>query len=545
MCDTNDNTKRQLSLDNIKEHNKDHKAWSRRNFLHSLGLMGGAGVALGGFSVGAMASPSLLPSFLTEGPEDRILVLIRLKGGNDGLNMIVPLFDYGTYAQARPTIKIPESDITSLNSKFGMPKTMDNLNSLWDDGAMKVINSVGYDNQNLSHFTSSDIWNSANQNIQTSVDKSGWLGRYLLFQDPDYLENLPDIPGAIKISSGGSISFYNPDQIDLAVNFNTPDRLLQVAETGEAYDVNNLPDDCYYGDQVGYLRSILNVTYNYAPKISEAYLAVQNSVAYSNNELSRQLAIVARLIKGNLGTRLYMVTLDGFDTHENQNENHPVLMETIANAVSEFYSDLKVDDLDRNVLSLTFSEFGRRIQENTNGTDHGAAAPVMLFGPELNGSDVLGEDPDFDDLDQNANLKHHTDFREIYASILEYWLCLNPMDVDTILGDSYERLDNLGFSCDPISSTSAPVKQNVLHSVRNNSAGGVTISYTLERPGNIDLTVYTIMGQKLKTIHHGYQIQGTHNSDFSLPFGGYNTLPLIYKLEAQGKVYSGKFIIAN
>jgi len=545
MSEINDTTKRHLGKENSLEHKQDHKSWSRRSFLHSLGLMGGAGVALGGFSVGAMASPSLLPSFLMEGPEDRILVLIRLKGGNDGLNMVIPVFNYGAYAQARPSIKIPENEITALNDKFGLPSTMDNLNDLWNNGAMKVINSVGYDNQNLSHFSSSDIWNSANQDIQSSIDKSGWLGRYLLFQDPDYLENLPEVPGAIKISSGGSISYYNPDQIDLAVNFNTPDRLLEVAESGVVYDVNNLPDDCYYGEQVGYLRSILNVTYNYAPKISEAFLAAQNSVAYSSNELSRQLAIVARLIKGNLGTRLYMVTLDGFDTHENQNEMHPILMRFIADAVSEFYNDLKSDDLDKNVLSMTFSEFGRRIQENTNGTDHGAAAPLMMFGPELNGSDVLGKDPDFNDVDQNGNLKHDIDFRQIYASILEYWLCLNPVDVDTILGDSYERMDNLGFACDPISSTTTPVKQNIVHGVRPNPAGGMVINYTLDRPGNINLTVYTIMGQKLKTLHHGYQTSGAHQANFILPYGGYSALPLVYKIEAQGRSYSGKFVMAN
>jgi len=457
--------------------------------------------------------------------------------------MVVPLFNYSEYASARQTIKIPEDDIIPLNDKFGLPVTMEKLTPLWNEGAMKVVNSVGYDNQNLSHFTSSDIWNSANQNIQSSIDKSGWLGRYMLFQDPDYLENLPDVPGAIKISSGGSISYHNPDQIDLAVNFNTPDRLLQVAETGTVYDVNNLPDDCYYGEQVGYLRSILNVTYNFAPKISEAYNALENSVAYSDNDLSRQLAIVARLIKGGLGTRLYMVTLEGFDTHENQNDSHPLLMNYIASAVSEFYDDLKASDLDNNVLAMTFSEFGRRIQENGSGTDHGAAAPLLMFGPELNGSDVLGEDPDFSDLDENANLKHKTDFREIYASILEYWLCLNPVDVDAILGDSYNRIDNLGFVCDPISSTSAPVSQHVSHEVRQNPGGGVTIHYTLDRPGNINLTVYTIMGQKLETLHHGYQTSGQHQKEFVLSYSGLQTLPLVYKLEAQGRVYSGKFII--
>lgn len=154
-----------------------------------------------------------------------------------------------------------------------------------------------------------------------------------------------------------SYQFQNPDSIDLAVNFNTPDKLIEVAEKGFIYDTDNLPDDCYYGDQIGYLRSILNITYKYAPNISKAYNAATNANVYSGNELSRQLAIVARLIKGNLGTRLYMVTLDGFDTHENQNTNHPKLMNDIASAISEFYNDLQVGGKANDVLSMTFSEF--------------------------------------------------------------------------------------------------------------------------------------------------------------------------------------------
>ena len=204
-------------------------------------------MALGGFSVSALGATSLMPALTGGNNDDRILVLIRLKGGNDGLNTIIPTFDYGTYQSVRPQIGIPTNQIIQLNDKFGMPNTMAGLEGLWIEGSMKVINTVGYENHNLSHFTSSDIVSSANTDYAVNPDKSGWLGRYILKNNPDYLENLPDAPGAIKISSGSSITYYNPEMIDLAVNFNTPDRLLQIAETGFVYDTENLPDDCYYG----------------------------------------------------------------------------------------------------------------------------------------------------------------------------------------------------------------------------------------------------------------------------------------------------------
>ena len=544
MCNEHSKHKRGISLKDKEAHSEDHKNWSRRNFIQTLGLTTGAGMALGGFSVSALGATSLMPALVGGDNDDRVLVLIRLKGGNDGLNTIIPTFDYGTYQSLRPQIGIPTNQIIQLNDKYGMPNTMANLEGLWNDGSMKVINTVGYEDHNLSHFTSSDIVSSAKTDYAANPDKSGWLGRYILNNNPDYLENLPAAPGAIKISSGSSITYYNPDMIDLAVNFNTPDRLLQIAETGFVYDTENLPDDCYYGDQVGFLRSILNVTFNYAPEISTAFGVGSNDVAYSNNELSRQLSIVAKLIKGNLGTKLYMVTLDGFDTHENQNNSHPVLMNNLSNAISEFYADLATTEKDKCVLSMTFSEFGRRIEQNASGTDHGTAAPVMLFGAGVNGNGFLGDDPDLINTDNNGNLHHSIDFRQIYATVLEQWLCVDPVDVDSILGDSFERLD-MGLECMSVSTADIPIKQRVTHWASDNGMGGTDIHYELDRPGNVNLSIYTMMGQKVQTLVNGYQFAGKQRETFSNRTYGFSTLPLIYRIEANGKVYSGKFVAVN
>ncbi len=543
MCQDHHN--RGISLKDKKAHSQDHKNWSRRSFLQNLGLTGGAGIFMGGYSLSAMHNAALLPALGNGGVDDRILVLIRLKGGNDGLNTIIPLFDYGTYASNRPTIAVPQNNITNLSNAFGIPNTMQSLMPLWNDGAMKVINSVGYDNHNLSHFTSSDIWNSGNQNIEMDLNKSGWLGRYILNQKPDYLENLPDIPAAIKVSSGSNITYHNPNRIDLAVNFNSTDRLQEIAETGLLYDTENLPDDCYYGEQVGFLRSLLNVTANYAGVISDAFNLGSNDVSYESNELSRQLSIVARLIKGRLGTKLYMVTLNGFDTHEQQNQKHPQLMNELSTAVNSFYADLQSADVDQNVLSMTFSEFGRRVRENSGGTDHGTAAPVMLFGPSLNGNGILGQDPDMDDLDNTGNMKHGTDFRSIYATVLEYWLCLDPMSVDNILGNDYQRLDNMGIDCMSVSTSETPVAQNVSHKAIPQGDGSTIIEYTLDRPGLTNVTIYSFFGHKISTLQTGYQNAGTHKLRFINKLGGARTAPLVYKIHSGNKVESGKFIVTN
>lgn len=545
MCNDHHNHKRETSLKDKKRHQEDHANWSRRSFIQTLGLATGAGMTMGGFSVNALASNLMLPALSTVGIDDRILVLIRLKGGNDGLNTIVPLFDYSKYAQERPTLKWELSQLTSLDAdgKFAIPDVMDQLRPLWDNGAMKVINGVGYENHSLSHFSSTDNWNSGNSNYEESEDKSGWLGRYILDNNPNYLDDLPDIPGAIKISSGSAVTFHNPDDVDLAVSFNTPDRLLQMAENGTIFNTDDLPDDCYYGDQVGYIRDLMNITFNYAPQISAAYTAGINEVNYTNNELSRQLSIVAKLIKGNLGTRLYMVTLDGFDTHENQKNKHSDLLTNLSFAINEFYSDLgsKAND----VLSMTFSEFGRRINENLGGTDHGTAAPVMLFGPALNGNGILGDDPDMDDVDGTGNLRHGTDFRSVYATILENWLCVDPMGVDLILGDTYDRLAGLGLDCLETGIDHLPIVQDVSHHIRPNGLGGMIIEYELQRPGPIEVSIYSMMGQKVITLVNGYQQKGIHQATYYNRYAGLATVPLVYKIRTKSKNYSGKFIIQN
>ncbi len=530
--------RRGSALEHGRAHQRDHAYWSRRNFLYTLGMAGTATMTLGSLRLTAMSS-SPLAFALNEGREDRILVLIRLKGGNDGLNMIVPIYDYSTYRASRPTIAIPERDLIGLNDTFGMPNTMQPLQPIWEEGQMKVVHAVGYPEPNLSHFGSSDIWASARDTAESAT--SGWLGRWLNGQYPDFLTNPPDLPPAIQIGGSGNLVFQNEDMLNLGVVVNNPEELAEIAENGELYNATDVPE-CQYGEQLSFLRTVANSTFKYAEIIAGAYEQSANALEYSYS-LGRQLALVARLIKGGLGTRLYMVTLDGFDTHANQADIHPNLMRDLSTSVQEFFQDLSDGGWDEQVLCMSHSEFGRRVDQNgSGGTDHGTAAPLILFGSGLNGSGFVGQSSSLQDLDAVGNLRYTTDFRQVYATLLESWLCINAMTVDQVLGANYGRLQ-LGLQCQT-TATSNPAGPMLEHYVAN-QPGAPTIHYSLPRAARVYIGIYNTMGQQVAVLFEGRQYRGDHQQTVAarlpqLPPGQY-----VYSIRTMGGVFSGKLLLTR
>ncbi len=521
------------SLQDGFAHHMAHRQWSRRGFLKGLGIAGGMSMLLGKTPISA-TTPSPFMKALSEAQTDRVLVLIRLKGGNDGLNTIVPVGDYGTYSSLRPTVAIPKSDLIGLSPEFGIPNYMGSLQELWQGGQMKVVHSVGYPNQNLSHFRSSDIWATASN--ANEVVQDGWLGRYLSDEFPDFLTNPPAIPPAVQIGGTGSLVFKEGLN-NLSVIVNNPEQLFEIAQNGALYDTQAVPE-CLVGDQLSFLRSVANATFIYAGIIKEAYDAGANSVDYST-QLGQQLSLVARLIRGNLGTKLYMVELEGFDTHANQNNFHPNLVNNLSEAVSDFFADLESAGLADKVLAMTFSEFGRRIEQNgSNGTDHGAAAPLMLFGGGLNGNGFVGTAPDLEDLDNVGNLKHHTDFREIYATLLENWLCLDASTVDGVLGENFDRIGDLGLDCTGIVSAEEAQKPSIRHEARYDKNGEILLHYTLPYSTHVRVDIHNLSGQLVQTLVNDYQLSGTHQvtfapSNYRLPIGQY-----LYRIVANGTAVS-------
>lgn len=513
-----------------------HAHTSRRDFLRTLGFVGAGSLLLGKLPVNALSN-SPLAYWLSRAESDRILVIIRLKGGNDGMNMVVPVFDYGTYLRNRPTLAIPQSQLLGIGSEFALPQVMQPLHRRWQQGAMQVVHSVGYANQNLSHFRSSDIW--ASGNTEDAVLNSGWLGRWIDSAYPNLVLDPPAAPPAIQIGGAGNLLFNNEDMLNLGMVVGRPEELARIASQGQLYDAEDVPD-CYYGEQLQFVRRLANNTFTYAGAISNAYDRATNSREYSGS-LGDQLAIVARLIKGGLNTRLYMVTLDGFDTHAKQPEYHPALLQNLAAAVDAFFADLSAGGHDQRVLTMSISEFGRRIEENASqGTDHGAAAPLLLCGPALESNAFAGTAPNLQQLDEIGNLPASTDFRSVYATVLEQWLCVPAPAVNDILGADYPRMATLGLTCNATGTRNPGGGNNIKRRiVRTDDEWVLTLE--LSRAGQVRIQLLNILGQSQQVLFTG-SLPGGEQQLRLHPTGHLARGPYIIIIEAGAEIASEKVI---
>lgn len=524
-----------LAKENAQAHSKDHIHWSRRDFMQSVGLTTSMGMLLGNLPLKAFTSLSMNYA----GETDRVLVVIRLAGGNDGLNTVVPIFDYGRYNQLRPSIGIQSNNLTNLTDELAVPSQAEGFQQLWNKDLMKIVQAVGYPDQNLSHFRSTDIWSTASDSDEDIP--SGWLGRLITQDDPDVTINPPDHPSAVQIGNSGNLTFNDQDNVNLSFQVSNTNQLFQIANNGQAYPIDGLPD-CLHGAQIEFVRQLANDTYRYADVIKNAYEKGENKVEFTNSSLANQLAIVSRLIKGGLKTSFYMVTLNGFDTHANQPNAHLNLLRTLSSNVDEFFQDLKYSEDDQRVLAMTASEFGRRPQQNaSNGTDHGAAAPLFVFGPAVEGSQFVGEHPDLNDLDAANNLKFKIDFRQVYQTILTEWLCFPPAEVSGILNNSYDSLD-LGFSCQA-TRTISPARpmseiKMITHHLRH-------FTFSVEMSGSHygKVIVYDIQGRVVVKLYRGILHQGSNKFDLDTTRHQMSPGMYIFTVQSGGTIAKRKFMV--
>tara|TARA_R110000751_G_scaffold138157_1_gene241740 strand:- start:1418 stop:3133 length:1716 start_codon:yes stop_codon:yes gene_type:complete len=554
-------------------HDLEHKTWSRRSFLQALGIAGSGSMMLGSNFLTASA-PSPLTSAIAMAETDNILILIRLSGGNDGLSTIIPIEQYDIYANARPNIYLPESKILRLTDEFGVPTYMKSLEPMWGEGQFKAVHGVGYEGQSLSHFTGSDIF--ANTDLSTtgfSGRDTGWMGRHFEYLYPDYLSDFPgsrpEGPAAIQVGNYGSLVFEG-EETNYAFVTNNIDQLEQIAETGLQYPINDeLFDNCMYSDQIKFLRGVSNVTNEYAGTIHDAYMRGSNQIEYQDNGFARQLALLARLIKGNLGTKVYMISMGGFDTHGNQPLVHERLMTQLSIAVDNFYDDLAFTQQDDKVLSMTFSEFGRRIFENgSNGTDHGKAAPTLFFGSGLNGSAFVGDHPSLDEPNGRGNLEYTMDFRNLYATVLAEWLCVDIPLVEQHIMDGYKYTPvNLGFNCsgvdfpDIVYSDGQPTPPTPTDPTGENPNPELldaivhkpfyptdsTPHIYLEMPfsGHVDIQLFNIMGQHLGTVYNEIMLEGSIEINVRERLSTYLASgKYIYRIQVQDKKLSKSIMVA-
>jgi len=406
---------------------------------------------LGGFKLKAFAGSPLIQNLLNVNTKGRVLVVIQLAGGNDGLNTVIPIEFYPAYKNARSNIAIAEEQILRLNGtdKTGLNPAMCSLQQLFNEDKLAIVQAVSYPKPSFSHFRATDIWLTAEESNQDL--NTGWMGRYLNQLYPEFPKQYPNSimpdPLAIQIGSVVSPALQGP-AFPMAMAISNPDSFYKMLNEKNI----NAGSTSISQDQLDFIRQISEKTDAYADVIKNAAKKViKQSSLYADkgkNSLSDQLKIVSRLIAGGLQTKIYMVSIGGFDTHAKQTDvnntsvgTHAILLQKVSDAIYAFMDDLKLQNVEDRVVGMTFSEFGRRIKSNASGgTDHGAGAPVFVFGKPVK-SGIIGNNPLIPtNATSNDNIAMQNDFRSVYATLLKNWLGASVAEMPDILQKDFELL---------------------------------------------------------------------------------------------------------
>ncbi len=369
-----------------------------------------------------------------------VLVVVELAGGNDGLNTVIPYAD-DEYAKNRSTLRFTANEVHKIDSYLGFHPRMEGFKRLFDDGYLSVVQGVGYPNPNQDHAVGMRNWQTAlpdQPNCQT-----GWLGR-----TADYdLRDGKTIPPAIHVSDGPQPFALNAETGIIPSVRSLDD--LQIKEWPDAkgtqiqhFSLDDTPKVQTHNPLRDFIERCASNAQQDSQRMDEIARSTKSNVEYPSFRLARQLQTIAGLIRADLGIRIFYTDLSGgsiggFDNHANQRGNHCALLHQLSESVTAFVHDLKKDNLIDQVLLMTFSEFGRTLKENgRRGTGHGSAAPMFLAGGSLKGG-LIGNHPSLTNLDDSGSPKHHTDFRQVYSTILEDWL---QYDSEAILGKKYSKI---------------------------------------------------------------------------------------------------------
>lgn len=497
----------------------------RRSFLQKSSLLS-APLLLGGVPVSAISDQSFLS--LLNGDSDRVLVLIQLNGGNDGLATIIPRDQQSNLAAVRENILIPEDEFLNITDTVALHPSLTGLEEVYNGGKLNIVQSVGYPDQNRSHFRSLDIWHSgsgANEFLDT-----GWLGRYLDTQFPGFPEGYPNesCPDPLAMTIGSAVTETCQG---LSSNFSLavvdPENLSALAAPAN----NDLAEGCY-GTRLAFLINTIEQTNSYNEVIEAANMQGSNlSDKYpEDNELAIKLRTVARLISGGLGTKIYVVSLGGFDTHADQTVEgesttgiHANLLQTLGDAICAFQDDMQLLGLEERVVGMTYSEFGRRIRSNASfGTDHGTAAPLMIFGSCVNAG-IIGDNPEIStEVDNQEGVPMQYDFRSVYGSILMDWFGVAEDEVRGLLFEEFQHLPILRDCA--ITDVATPLTEGKPIKLYPNPFQNTT---TLElSTGNewVKISIFDVIGHELKVVSNRTFPAGDHRVSIDtskLPTGTY------------------------
>ncbi len=440
----------------------------RRKFLRNIGAVSAAPILLNGLPVQSFATPGMLSMLNCDGIGDRVLVVLFMKGGNDGINTLVPINQYDTYVNHRPDIHLENSGANSIinldsnlsiEDQIGLNPGMTSFKSMYDDGMANIVQSVGYANVNQSHFKSTDLWltggDSTPQNFNLT---SGWMGRYMEHAFPGIAGNpssqFPDPLGIQLGDTKPSIGFHDhaSEYVGSNLGWQYPGDLSGLLSgLGTAPHATMMNTD--FGKEIEYIMNVENNTNTYGNRISDVFNAGSNSgVTYPDSGLGYQLSSVARLLSGGSKTKIFLIHTYGFDTHADQVVagqthlgNHSEILKDVFDSIKVFHQDLANLGIEQKVITSTFSEFGRRVTQNGSlGTDHGLQAPMFLFGSSVNPG-VIGTNVDLSVVTDSGNLVDplQYDYRSVFKTLLQDWLAADNSIITDVGFDPVPKIPGL------------------------------------------------------------------------------------------------------
>jgi len=469
----------------------------RRDFIKRTGLSA-LGIPL---VMKDVSYQSILKPLFTIGEDakDRILVIIRMNGGNDGLNTVIPLDSYTNLVKQRPNIILPKKDILEVStSHIGFHSTMTGMRNMFNDGNLSIIQNVGYENQNRSHFKSTDLWS---RGLIGNNGTSGWLGRFLDQEHPNFPDDYPsdEHKDPFAISVGNQVSSTCQGLLsNFSMAVPDPTKVNQLSTSLNAFENST------YGDKLKFISFIINQSNSYSVQIENAIDSGNTlSTLYdSKNRLAKQMRGVAQLISGGLQTKVYILNVNGFDTHSAQVDandtnsgNHQKLLKTVSDAVEAFQDDLKLLGIEDKVLGMTFSEFGRQIASNASyGTDHGEAAPMFLFGSCLKKT-IIGNNPVISSkVTPQKAVDFEYDFRDIYASILKDWFLVPSSQIQSLFEHQIIFQSLISCGADQVSE----VEEEIIV-YPNPTVSTATLAFSSAKE-HVELALFDLTGQRVKTL---------------------------------------------
>jgi len=541
----------------------------RRGFLKKVPLAASAPFVLNGIPLGVLAKGQL-QQVAAASTNDKVLVLIQLHGGNDGLNAVIPIDQYATYYNIRPNIAIPDDgtrgyipldNTLEVGDQVGLHPDMIGTKTLYDQGKAAIIQGVSYENHNGSHFRSRDIMFMGGD--YDDYLGSGWMGRYLSHCYPDYPDAYPtaEMPDPLGLELGTTVSlgFHQDNGIPVAIAANDPEGFFDLIN-----NTGGLPPesviDTHYGQELQWIMDIEANSNTYADRLKEVFDNGSNaaSVTYpetyplsanrTGNPLTPQLRLIARMLSGGSQTKIFLARIGGFDTHGGQVEsydptlgNHAALLYHISAAVEAFQRDLQAQGLEDRVVTCTFSEFGRRAASNASyGTDHGNAAPMFLFGKGVKPG-IVGTNPDLNSL-QNNNIPMQIDYRQVFTTILQDWMGASDEAIaDTLFDEFLDKKLDLFNSVITSTNDDFLAKRFKLHSVYPNPVQGqTTFSYYINNSVDVQMDLYDSSGRFIRNLINEKQRIGEHQ--VSIDLSDLNPGTYVYKIKA-GPLNTAKKLI--